>query len=59
MKRAIQKLIEDPLAEEILMSNLTEGDSIEIELNTEKQEVKIKGVKAKTKKNKKEEPKDE
>lgn len=59
LKRAIQKYIEDPLAEEILTANLTEGDTIEIELDKEKKEIKIKGTKAKTKKNKKEEPKGE
>lgn len=31
LKRAIQKLIEDPLAEEIVKSNLKEGDTIKID----------------------------
>ena len=32
LKRAIQKFIEDPLAEEIIKSNLKEGDSIKLDL---------------------------
>ena len=58
LKRAIQKYIEDPLAEEIIKSNLAEGDSIEVDLDKEKSELKIKitkpGASAKPKKNKKE-----
>ena len=42
LKRAIQKYVEDPLAEEIITNNPTEGDNIELELDTEKQEIKIK-----------------
>jgi ATP-dependent Clp protease ATP-binding subunit ClpC len=41
LKRAIQKYIEDPLAEEIIKSNLSEGDSIKISLNDELKELKI------------------
>lgn len=41
LKRAIQKYIEDPLAEEIIKSNLAEGDSIHISLNDELKELKI------------------
>ena len=36
LKRAIQKHVEDPLAEEIIKSNLKEGDSINMDLNKEK-----------------------
>jgi ATP-dependent Clp protease ATP-binding subunit ClpC len=36
LKRAIQKYIEDPLAEEIIKSELTEGDNIEAILDKEK-----------------------
>jgi ATP-dependent Clp protease ATP-binding subunit ClpC len=57
LKRAIQKYVEDPLAEEIIKSSLVEGDTIEIDLDKEKQEIRIKGAKPSTtkKKNKKEE----
>jgi ATP-dependent Clp protease ATP-binding subunit ClpC len=57
LKRAIQKYIEDPMAEEIIKANLTEGDTIELDLDKELQEMKIKIQKpaAKGKKNKKEE----
>ncbi|HEY6162285.1 MAG TPA: ATP-dependent Clp protease ATP-binding subunit [Bacteroidia bacterium] len=58
LKRAIQKYVEDPLAEEIIKSSLSEGDMIEIDLDKEKQEIKIKASKpssSKPKKNKKEE----
>jgi ATP-dependent Clp protease ATP-binding subunit ClpC len=33
LKRALQKYIEDPLAEEIIQSNLHEGDTIQMDLN--------------------------
>jgi ATP-dependent Clp protease ATP-binding subunit ClpC len=51
LKRAIQKYIEDPLAEEIVKSNLSEGDTIRIDLSEDVKELTIlieKG-KAKTK----------
>jgi ATP-dependent Clp protease ATP-binding subunit ClpC len=41
LKRAIQKYIEDSLAEEIVNSKLEEGDSIYMDLNEEKQELTI------------------
>lgn len=41
LKRAIQKYIEDPLAEEIIKSNLAEGDNIHITLNDELKELNI------------------
>ena len=54
LKRAIQKYLEDPLAEEILKSKLAEGDSIEVDLDEEKQEITMKTIKAKKKKTKEE-----
>ena len=42
LKRAIQKYIEDALAEEIVNSNLQEGDSIVMDLNEKKEELTIK-----------------
>ncbi len=41
LKRAIQKYIEDALAEEIVNSKLEEGDSIYMDLDEEKQELTI------------------
>lgn len=42
LKRAIQKYVEDALAEEIINSSLQEGDSITMDLDTKKDELKIK-----------------
>lgn len=42
LKRAIQKFIEDPLAEEIVKSNLHEGDSINMDIQKDASELKIK-----------------
>ncbi|MDB5118976.1 MAG: ATP-dependent Clp protease ATP-binding subunit [Sphingobacteriales bacterium] len=56
LKRAIQKHLEDPIAEEILKGELTEGDTIEVDYDKETSEIKI--LKAKVKK-KKEEKKEE
>jgi ATP-dependent Clp protease ATP-binding subunit ClpC len=39
LKRAIQKYIEDPLAEEIIKANLTEGDTIQLDYETGKEEL--------------------
>ncbi|MGB6092444.1 MAG: ATP-dependent Clp protease ATP-binding subunit, partial [Moheibacter sp.] len=41
LKRAIQKYIEDPMAEEIINSEITEGDKLLLELNDSKDGVKI------------------
>ena len=41
LKRAIQKYIEDALAEEIITSKLEEGDEIFMDLNKEKEELTI------------------
>ena len=42
LKRAIQKYLEDVIAEEIVNANLKEGDDIKISLDEEKGELKIK-----------------
>lgn len=49
LKRAIQKYIEDTLAEEIIKSNLMEGDSITMDLDDKKKVLTIK-IKKKRKK---------
>jgi ATP-dependent Clp protease ATP-binding subunit ClpC len=54
LKRAIQKYLEDPMAEEIIKNNLSEGDEIEVDYNKEKDDVVITTNKPKGKKNKKE-----
>jgi ATP-dependent Clp protease ATP-binding subunit ClpC len=49
LKRAIQKYVEDPLAEEIVKSNLKEGDSIKIDMKKDATELTVdivKGTKA-------------
>jgi len=58
LKRAIQKYLEDAVAEEIIQSNLKEGDVIQIDFNKEKQEIMLKVIKPKKKKTK-EEPEQE
>ncbi|HYH54972.1 MAG TPA: ATP-dependent Clp protease ATP-binding subunit, partial [Anseongella sp.] len=58
LKRAIQKYLEDPIAEEILKGELNEGDSIEVGYDKEKNEITVRGgniQEAKPKKKKKEE----
>ena len=61
LKRAIQKYLEDPIAEEILKGELTEGDTIEVGYDKEKSEITVKGSgsdpDSKSKKKKKEENK--
>jgi ATP-dependent Clp protease ATP-binding subunit ClpC len=47
LKRAIQKYIEDALAEEIIKSKIHEGDVIKMDLDKTSQELKIKIEKAK------------
>jgi len=47
LKRAIQKLIEDPLAEEIVNSHLKEGDTIKVDKKEGDSELKIDIVKGK------------
>ncbi|MBI3501661.1 MAG: ATP-dependent Clp protease ATP-binding subunit [Bacteroidetes bacterium] len=55
LKRAIQKYIEDPLAEEIIKAGAAEGDTIEIDHEKNAEEVFIKVIKPKEKKAKKKE----
>jgi ATP-dependent Clp protease ATP-binding subunit ClpC len=55
LKRAIQKYLEDPLAEEIIKSKLGEGDVVDVDLDKEKQEITVSVTKVKTPKKKKEE----
>jgi ATP-dependent Clp protease ATP-binding subunit ClpC len=58
LKRAIQKYLEDPLAEEIIQSTINEGDTIKVELDEVTKELVISVVKGKKKKdNSKEEEK--
>jgi ATP-dependent Clp protease ATP-binding subunit ClpC len=47
LKRAIQKYIEDPLAEEIINSSLQEGDTIYLDLEDGKEELSVNIKKAK------------
>jgi ATP-dependent Clp protease ATP-binding subunit ClpC len=54
LKRAIQKYLEDPMAEEIIKSSLSEGDEIDVDYVKEKDEITVVGHKPKTKKSKKE-----
>ncbi|SHI87012.1 ATP-dependent Clp protease ATP-binding subunit [Flavobacterium terrae] len=46
LKRAIQKYVEDALAEEIITSKIHEGDTIEMDLDKDSQELKVKIKKA-------------
>ena len=50
LKRAIQKYFEDPLAEEIISSNISEGDNIKVDLKKDKTGLTIKVTKSKKKK---------
>jgi len=47
LKRAIQKYLEDPLAEMIIKSDLNEGDTLSVGLNKNKDEIQIKILKGK------------
>ena len=47
LKRAIQKYIEDPLAEEIIKSKITEGDKIKVDYKANEEELKFDIVKQK------------
>jgi ATP-dependent Clp protease ATP-binding subunit ClpC len=42
LKRAIQKYLEDPMAEVLIKANLKEGDIINVGFNSVKTEIKIK-----------------
>jgi ATP-dependent Clp protease ATP-binding subunit ClpC len=57
LKRAIQKFLEDPIAEEILKGELIDGDVLEVDFDTEAKEIKI--VRKAPGKKKKEEKKEE
>jgi len=61
LKRAIQKYVEDPLAEEIIKTPVSEGDIIEIDYDKVKNEMVVNISKTKEPKTrkKKDEPKDE
>ena len=50
LKRAIQKYIEDELAEEIIKANLSEGDVIHIDYDAKKDKIKVKIRKPRAKK---------
>ncbi|WP_113662806.1 ATP-dependent Clp protease ATP-binding subunit [Pedobacter nanyangensis] len=54
LKRAIQKYLEDPIAEEILKGDVHEGDTLEVNYNKEKEEIVV-APKGPSKKKKKEE----
>jgi len=56
LRRAIQKYVEDPLAEEIINANLEDGDTINIGYKKEKDEITIKILKAKKPKESEEKP---
>ena len=47
LKRAIQKYLEDPLADEIINSNIKPGDTLIVDYNKEKDEITMKVEKAK------------
>ncbi len=55
LKRAIQKFLEDPIAEEILKGELVEGGTLEISYDKEKDEMVVSGGGSKPKRKKKEE----
>ncbi|MBM3186952.1 MAG: ATP-dependent Clp protease ATP-binding subunit, partial [Bacteroidetes bacterium] len=50
LKRAIQKFIEDPLAEEIIKANVIEGDTIQLDYEDGKEELIVSIKKAKSSK---------
>ena len=50
LKRAIQKYLEDPLAEEIIRSKIAEGDTIEVDYKKDEGEIFIQVIKAVEKK---------
>jgi len=57
LKRAIQKYIEDPLSEEIIKGDVSEGDEIEIDYDKEEDKIKVNIQKPKAKKSKKDDNK--
>ncbi|QTN39352.1 ATP-dependent Clp protease ATP-binding subunit [Cryomorphaceae bacterium] len=60
LKRAIQRYMEDPLAEEIINSSISEGDTVKVDYDEKKEEITVKvKKKAKPKKAKDDAPKAE
>lgn len=59
LKRAIQKYLEDQLAEEILTSKLSQGDTVKVDFDDKAKEITMKVVKAKKSAPKKEADKKE
>lgn len=55
LKRAIQKYLEDALAEEILTSKLAEGDTVKVDYDEKKSEITMKVAKSKKNATKKDE----
>ena len=47
LKRAIQKYLEDPMAEEIINANLSEGDTLVVEYDKKKEDIVVKVKKGK------------
>ncbi len=47
LSRAIQRYLEDPIAEEILKSNIANGDTLEVDLDKKEGVLKFKNLKAK------------
>jgi ATP-dependent Clp protease ATP-binding subunit ClpC len=56
LKRAIQKYLEDPIAEEILKGELSEGDTMEVDYDKDADQIKVID---KTKKGENKKPKEE
>ena len=56
LKRAIQRYLEDPMAEQIIGANVNEGDIINVDLDSKKEEIIINIIKA-TEKEKEKKPK--
>jgi ATP-dependent Clp protease ATP-binding subunit ClpC len=59
LKRAIQKYLEDPLAEQIINADLKEGDTIKVSFDKKAEELKFSNTKAKPSKKKDEEKEEE
>ena len=57
LKRAIQKFLEDPIAEEIIQNRLEEGDTIKVNYDKKNEDITIKVQKGKTKSTPKDEEK--
>lgn len=61
LKRAIQKYLEDPLADLIITTNLEEGDEVKVDFDAKKEQITVKVKKGKplAKKSEDDSPKDE